>query len=66
MLTEVELWEVSLVTFPMLPSARIMGQKAEVEVGELRQLVSDLRRASRDMGGLTLSPSMTRTGQKHD
>lgn len=65
-LTEVELWEVSLVTFPMLPSARIMGQKAEAEDRELRQLVSDLRRASRDMGGLTLSPSMTRTGQKHD
>ncbi len=29
LLTELELWEVSLVTFPMLPSARV-GQKGEV------------------------------------
>lgn len=28
LLTELELWEVSLVTFPMLPSARV-GQKGE-------------------------------------
>jgi HK97 family phage prohead protease len=29
LLTELELWEVSLVTFPMLPSARV-GQKGDV------------------------------------
>lgn len=29
-LAEIELWEVSLVTFPMLPSARLMQGKGEV------------------------------------
>lgn len=65
-LTEVELWEVSLVTFPMLPTARLMGQKAEVNDKHLRRLVADLRRASRDLSRMTLSPPPSRTGQKHD
>ena len=30
LLTEIELWEVSLVTFPMLPSARVVQAKNEV------------------------------------
>lgn len=38
LLTEVELWEVSLVTFPMLPEARVTV-KAEAIEGELVQLV---------------------------
>ncbi|XDA96561.1 HK97 family phage prohead protease [Sulfitobacter sp. LCG007] len=29
LLTEVELWEVSLVTFPMLPTARVAGKSGE-------------------------------------
>ncbi|MCM2561031.1 HK97 family phage prohead protease [Lutimaribacter sp. EGI FJ00015] len=33
LLTELELWEVSLVTFPMLPSARV-GQKGEAPEAE--------------------------------
>lgn len=39
LLTELELWEVSLVTFPMLPSARITGKSDE----------TDLDRSLRDM-----------------
>lgn len=39
LLTELELWEVSLVTFPMLPSARIAGKSEE----------TDLDRSLRDM-----------------
>jgi len=31
-LSEVELWEVSLVTFPMLPTARVTGKSAEAPV----------------------------------
>jgi HK97 family phage prohead protease len=50
-LSEVELWEVSLVTFPMLPEARI-GAKAEalesartdVLFRELAEVVEDARR----------------------
>ena len=30
LLTEIELWEVSLVTFPMLPAARLMQGKGDV------------------------------------
>ncbi len=39
LLTELELWEVSLVTFPMLPSARITAKAEE----------TDLDRTLRDM-----------------
>lgn len=63
-LTEVELWEVSLVTFPMLPTARVMGQKSDVEERKLRQLAADLRRASRDLSRMTFFPTLNRTGQK--
>ncbi|MEO0681693.1 MAG: HK97 family phage prohead protease [Pseudomonadota bacterium] len=34
LLTEVELWEVSLVTFPMLPQARAMAPEAEAGADE--------------------------------
>jgi uncharacterized protein len=41
LLTELELWEVSLVTFPMLPSARVAGKaedRAEAEL--MRELAA--------------------------
>jgi phage head maturation protease len=42
-LTELELWEVSLVTFPMLPSARV-GHKGEAPEADtaLRELAAAL------------------------
>jgi HK97 family phage prohead protease len=55
-LTEVELWEVSLVTFPMLPTARVMDQKAEVEDRVLRRLAADLRRGSCALNHNRLTP----------
>ena len=39
LLTELELWEVSLVTFPMLPSARVAAKSED----------SDLAQSLRDM-----------------
>ena len=33
LLTELELWEVSLVTFPMFPSARVGGKGGRVRSG---------------------------------
>lgn len=45
LLKELELWEVSLVTFPMLPSARVAA-KGEVPGGDiLRELAAVLRDA---------------------
>lgn len=35
LLSEVELWEVSLVTFPMLPQARVGSHKADEAKGDL-------------------------------
>ncbi|KIT17286.1 HK97 family phage prohead protease [Jannaschia aquimarina] len=45
-LKELELWEVSLVTFPMLPSARV-GAKAD----RSRELAGVLRAAARELAG---------------
>jgi hypothetical protein len=48
-LAEVELWEVSLVTFPMLPEARV-ARKAEAGGGEaLAGLAAALRAAGREL-----------------
>ncbi|KAF0677412.1 HK97 family phage prohead protease [Profundibacterium mesophilum] len=54
LLTRIELWEVSLVTFPMLPSARVAG-KAVGEAAELRKLGAGLRRAGRLLSGTKTS-----------
>lgn len=41
LLTELELWEVSLVTFPMLPSARVAGKSEErAEADLMRELAA--------------------------
>lgn len=42
LLTELELWEVSLVTFPMLPSARIAGK---TDFSELDRSLRDMAAA---------------------
>ena len=46
LLSELELWEVSLVTFPMLPSARVAAKSEEISLGEdatLRKMAATLR-----------------------
>lgn len=48
LLTELELWEVSLVTFPMLPSARVVAKSDEMPSDEdatLRNMAAALRGA---------------------
>lgn len=48
LLTELELWEVSLVTFPMLPSARVVAKSDEMQSDEditLRRMAAALRGA---------------------
>jgi HK97 family phage prohead protease len=47
-LMEVDLWEISVVTFPMLPEARVSSVKS----GE-RALVAAIRRATRMVRGAT-------------
>lgn len=47
LLNELELWEVSLVTFPMLPSARVAAKAEEPDAdhwGELADVLEDARR----------------------
>ncbi|WP_255356551.1 HK97 family phage prohead protease [Thioclava sp. SK-1] len=48
MLQELELWEVSLVTFPMLREARVAA-KGEVPNADLRHLVEALRAATAEL-----------------
>lgn len=49
LLTEVELWEVSLVTFPMLMQARVGGKGIAPDDLALRELVDALQEARRLM-----------------
>jgi uncharacterized protein len=51
LLREVELWEVSLVTFPMLPEARIGAKGAEVLVADLKDLAAVFADARRRLAG---------------
>lgn len=48
LLHELELWEVSLVTFPMLPDARVMG-KADAEAHDLVQELAEAFAKARTM-----------------
>lgn len=48
-LTEVELWEVSLVTFPMLPSARVTA-KSDVPAEIIEKLKAGDRLTEREFG----------------
>lgn len=48
LLHEVELWEVSLVTFPMLPQARVQAEPSEGEA-ELARTLAETFRAAREM-----------------
>ncbi|SEW04276.1 hypothetical protein SAMN04488515_0785 [Cognatiyoonia koreensis] len=48
LLSELELWEVSLVTFPMLPDARVAGKgddPAEITMRELAAVFTEARNA---------------------
>jgi HK97 family phage prohead protease len=50
LLSEVELWEVSLVTFPMLPQARLSGAGADAAKAEdLRDLATVFENARRKL-----------------
>ena len=48
LLSELELWEVSLVTFPMLPSARVTAKGMDPEADTWRSLAEALEAARRD------------------
>ena len=50
LLHELELWEVSLVTFPMLPEARVGAKGEEPERPLLQELAEAIEAARRDMG----------------
>ena len=50
-LVEVDLWEVSLVTFPMLPEARVAAKGDALADGELREMTAALEAARQEMAG---------------
>ncbi|MFN4158509.1 MAG: HK97 family phage prohead protease [Gemmobacter sp.] len=50
-LSELELWEVSLVTFPMLPEARVAAKGEEPEGDHWRDLATILEDARRMLAG---------------
>lgn len=49
-LAELELWEVSLVTFPMLPQARVAAKGDDPEGADLRALTAVFDEARRVLG----------------
>ncbi|MBW4708532.1 HK97 family phage prohead protease [Roseobacter sp. YSTF-M11] len=50
LLTELELWEVSLVTFPMLPSARVAGKSEDTDLDRhLRDMAAAFAGARADL-----------------
>jgi HK97 family phage prohead protease len=51
LLSELELWEVSLVTFPMLPEARVAA-KADAMEGDWRDMAAVFEDARRTLAGL--------------
>lgn len=51
LLREVELWEVSLVTFPMLAEARVAAKGAEPGAETLRELAALFEEARRTLAG---------------
>lgn len=48
-LAELELWEVSLVTFPMLPEARVGAKGETPEVGLIREIAAAIDDARREI-----------------
>lgn len=53
LLTELELWEVSLVTFPMLPSARVGAKGNSLTDDALRELAAAFEDARQEMARMT-------------
>lgn len=51
LLAELDLWEVSLVTFPMLPEARVAAKGDEAEPDTWRRLADLLDDAARSLAG---------------
>lgn len=49
LLQELELWEVSLVTFPMLPDARVGAKGESPEDGLMREFAAVIQEARRDI-----------------
>lgn len=49
LLQELELWEVSLVTFPMLPSARVSAKGEDPSADMLRELAAALEDARQEL-----------------
>ena len=49
LLHEIELWEVSLVTFPMLPEARVQAERLRGAEADLARTLAESFREAREM-----------------
>jgi len=56
LLNELELWEVSLVTFPMLPDARVGAKSEDPSHALMRELAEAFEDARRDLAGNSSGP----------
>ncbi|MEM6375466.1 MAG: HK97 family phage prohead protease [Pseudomonadota bacterium] len=52
LLKELELWEVSLVTFPMLSSARVAAKQDDLARDMIRELATVIETARQEMAGM--------------
>lgn len=62
-LAELDLWEVSLVTFPMLAAARVAAKSRRCADEALRTLAAELRGACADAEGIQGAQDFHNTGQ---
>ena len=65
LLHEIELWEVSLVTFPMLPEARVRSDPSDLEAGleaDLARMEGEARLVVEDREGVRIEPAAVAPG----
>jgi uncharacterized protein len=55
-LEKLDLWEVSIVTFPMLPGARVSAVKRAARTSEHPALAAAIRRTTRQLAARALNP----------
>jgi HK97 family phage prohead protease len=66
LLKEVELWEISIVTFPMLPAATVTAVKGETVLGDARAMEQAYRDGGLSAGDAKIAVSITKKMVQRD
>lgn len=66
LLKEVELWEISIVTFPMLPTATVTAVKGETILGDARAMEQAYRDGGLSAGDAKIAVSITKKMVQRD